>query len=559
MPARSGTSSDSFDGPFAALLRATGDGVLLVDAAGIVTDIMPAAERLTGYPREQAIGRAHDQLLRLSTPEGADLDNPIGAALSGRLSAHEVDDCVLKARDGRRLVVRVRVACVFGEAGRLDGAVCVISDITDQTLLAEELNYRATHDPLTGLLNREEFERIVKAAGEEVRSSRARYVLCYIDLDQFKVINDTLGHSAGDEMLREVAAVFRSRLRLQDVLARLGGDEFGVLLQHCDLQRARSVVDELLNGLREFRFSWGEQAHSISASVGVAAVAAGEDAVSFTMSQVDSACFAAKDAGRDRARFASDSDEVEQRHTEMGMIGVISSALEQDRFLLMYEDVVSVRQPEQVVYRELLVRLRDHDGTIASPARFIPAAERYFLMNSIDRWVLRAVLKELARREDDGIVYALNISGQSIGDEKFLAYVRRTIDDSGVDPRRVCIEITETAAVSRLTDAVHFIRELSALGVRFSLDDFGAGMASFSYLKNLPVHYLKIDGSFVRAMQESRVDRGMVEAINRIGHEVGLITIAEHVEDAGVMEALRTMGVDLAQGRVIGSAQWFQG
>lgn len=531
----------------AAAMRAISDGLLVVDAQAHIVELMPPAERLIGWSRQEALGRPHDQVLTLMTADGEPLESPILWALSERSARHVTEDCVILARDGRKLIARLTIACVFGNDG-VEGAMCAITDLTDQTLLSDELNYRASHDSLTGLLNREEFERRVKQAACEVQGSRARYVVCFIDLDQFKIINDTLGHAAGDELLRQVSAILRGQLRLTDVLARLGGDEYGVLLQHCDLQRARTVVDELLGSIRAFRFVWGEQTHSITCSIGVSVLAAGESAVSFTLSQVDSACFAAKDAGRDRARFAGDSDEVEQRYTEMDMVGRIASSLEQDRFMLMAEDVVSVSDPTRVVYRELLVRLRGEDGKLVPPSRFIPPAERYFLMSSIDRWVLRTTLDGLAAREDDGIIYALNVSGQSIGDEKFLEFAGAAIRSSGIDPRRLCMEITETAAVSRLTDAVHFIRELSNLGVRFALDDFGAGMASFSYLKNLPVDFLKIDGSFVRSVDESRVDRGMVEAINRIGHEMNLKVIAEHVEHEGVLEILKNIGVDYAQG-----------
>jgi EAL domain-containing protein (putative c-di-GMP-specific phosphodiesterase class I) len=336
-----------------------------------------------------------------------------------------------------------------------------------------------------------------------------------------------------------------------DAFARLGGDEFGVLLFGHDLQTARAVADSLIDTARRFRFAWQGHTYAVTITIGAALIDSNAADITHAMSMADAACFVAKDAGRDRVLFAGNDDELASRHVQMSMVGKIGKSLDEDRFVLHYEDVVSIESPKQVVYRELLVRMREADGKLLLPASFIQAAERYFLMGALDRWVLRKAFRGIAQLPPDEIIYAVNLSGQSLGDPKLLDFVLAELDSSGVDPKRICFEITETAAVSRLTEAVRFIQRISLCGCRFALDDFGSGMASFNYLKNFTVHFLKIDGSFVRAMLASRADRGMVESINSIGHEMGLKTIAEHVETPAMMQPLRDMGVDWAQGRAI--------
>ena len=532
-----------------AALLAINEGLIVIDTCGLVVEFNPTAERLTGWSRAEALGQPHARVFRLgrrvdsTAPDGlVDLAMTSDAAAVGERS-----DIVLQHRAGHRLALSLRMQRVAG-----GGLVLIFEDVSEMNLLTEELAYRATHDALTGLLNREEFESRCRAALATARRGEASAVLCYIDVDQFKVINDTLGHAAGDGLLHELASELRSQINENDALARLGGDEFGVLLAGADLGSARGVVDALLDTARNLRFDWGGQSYAVTISIGAALIAADTENITRVMSMADAACFVAKDAGRDRARFAGDDDELSRRYIEMSLVGKIGKALDEGRFVLHYEDVVRLDDSQKLVYRELLVRMREEDGSLLAPAGFIQAAERYFLMSALDRWVLRAAFRGIAQLPADNVIYAVNLSGQSLGDEKFLDYMLAELDASGVDPERICFEITETAAVSRLSEAVRFIDCVSGFGCRFALDDFGSGMASFSYLKNFRVDFLKVDGSFVRAMLCSRADHGMVETINRIGHELGLKTIAEHVESSALLQPLREMGVDWAQGRAIG-------
>ncbi|HEX4871807.1 MAG TPA: EAL domain-containing protein [Nevskiaceae bacterium] len=538
-------------------LKLMSEGMVATDPQGQIIEINPAAERITGWSRAEALGQPHDRVVRLVGGGGAVQASPLWTCLrENRVLPRGSQEHYLLSRDGRRLTLRLACAPLAGN-GSPAGALLLFEDATEQSLLAEELAYRAAHDPITGLLNRDEFERRLSAAVTEAQRGGVTHVLCYFDVDQFKVVNDTLGHYAGDDLLRQMAAVLRARLRPQDALARLGGDEFGVLLARTDEAAARPLVDSLLEAARQFRFQWDGQGYASTISVGVALLDRQTESTARVLSAADAACYAAKDSGRDRARWVSGDAEIQRRHGEMGLVTQIGRALDQNLFELFYEDVTSTREPRRIRYRELLIRMRGANGELLRPGGFIAAAERYYLMTALDRWVVSHALEGLARVPTDDIIYAVNVSGLSLSDEKFLQYTINCLDQSGVAPERVCFEITETAAISHLSEAVRFIQRLAELGCRFALDDFGAGMASFSYLKNLPVHFIKIDGSFVRTMRESRVDRGMVEAINRIGHEMGLTTIAEHVEDASLLEALAGMGVDWAQGQAVACGRPF--
>ena len=533
------------------------EAVVGLDADGRIREFSRSAERLSGWTQIQAIGESYEQVLRLSTLDTQQLPDSVPRCLAEPAYQDRAREYQLLNRSGHRL--RVRMSCApLSHEGRSIGALLMLDDVTDQILLARELAYHRENDAVTGLPNRAQFEHCLASALIDARSQNAHYVLGYIDLDQFKVINDLLGHQAGDEMLRRLAVLLRSLLGADDVLARLGGDEFGVLIKSVDLVAVRKLIQSLLDAVRGFRYRWESKSYSITASIGVAELTADSESVARVLADADLACFEAKDAGRDRARwFLAGSDSVLRRHGEMSMVGRIGTALDQSQFLLHYEDVVSTQALGKVLYRELLVRMRDGEGNLVQPTIFIAAAERYYLMASLDRWVMEAAFKGVARLPPDGVIYAVNVSGASLSDDEFLSHVIRSLDESGVDPTRICFEITETAAISQLAQAVRFINALAALGCRFALDDFGAGMASFSYLKNLPVQFVKIDGSFVRGMKDSSVDRGLVEAINRIGHEMGLCTIAEHAEDADALCQLAAIGVDWVQGHAVAVSRPF--
>lgn len=534
-------------------MEALREGLILCDADGRVQRLNRAAQRLTGWSQQEAYGQPSGRVLRLVSDAGELLASPVEECLAKAQPVERPDGSQqLLDRDGRRAAVNVTAHPVLSE-GQVSGVVLVIEDIGHRLLLSEELTWRASHDPVTGLLNRDEFEARLRTAVAGTRAGGEPSVLAVLDIDQFRLINDVLGHAAGDELLHELAGELRVRLREGDAFARLSGDEFGILLMGVQQADADLLVRGLLEATRAYRFFWRDQSHSVTASIGVVAIDAETESVGRVLSQADAACYAAKQAGRDCARWMGVDTEASRHHDEMDLVGQMGRALATDRLFLFVEDVVRVDAPDEIVYRELLVRLRGDDGRLIKPAHFIPAAERYYMMNALDRWVARHAFAKLAKLPAGGrsIVYAINVSGQSIGDPEFLEFVLGELDRSGVDPARICFEITETAAVSRLTEAARFVSRLTERGCKFALDDFGVGMSSFGYLKNFPVHFLKIDGSFVRSMRDSQIDLGMVETINRIGHELGLKTIAEHVEDLDVLESLRGIGVDWAQGRGI--------
>lgn len=537
-----------------AALELMSEGLIVIDSEGRIHTLNTVAQQLMGWQSAEAVGRPLDDVFHLLSPMGERLPSPARDCLrSGAPAALTGQQADLLSRDGRRLAVDVRASPVPMDDGTL-GAALLFEDVSQRLLVSEELAWRSTHDQVTGLLNRDEFELRVRAALNRARATGETAVVCMMDIDQFRLINDVLGHAAGDDLLHELAGEMRVRLREGDVLARLSGDEFGVLLPDSRIEAVEATVHSLLDAARRYRFEWLDRKHAVTLSIGVAQIDAATENVGRVLSRADAACHTAKAAGRDRARFMGLDTEAEVHHDQMGVVGQVGRAIEDGRLFLLCEDVVRVDAPGEVVYRELLVRLRAEDGSLVKPAHFVPAAERYFMMSALDRWVAREAFTKLATLAPEahrGITYAINVSGQSMSDPEFLDYITAEMTRTGVDPTRLCFELTETAAVSRLTDAARFVSRLTELGCKFALDDFGVGMSSFGYLKNFPVHFLKIDGSFVRSMRDSQIDRGMVETINRIGHQLGLKTIAEHVESLDLLEPLKLMGVDWAQGHGI--------
>ena len=439
-----------------------------------------------------------------------------------------------------------------------DVVVRLLADIAARREAEKSLSWQATHDTLTDLANRRQFEATLATRIESARERGRRHSLLYIDLDQFKVVNDTCGHLAGDALLRSLSRVLEAKMRRGDCLARLGGDEFGVLLEDCDLLHAQGVAAQILAAVRGFRFAWEGQVFSLGASIGVAAITATSRDPDCVLSAADTACYLAKDKGRNQVQVYRDDDaEVSSRHGEMGWVSRITRSLEEDRFFLHCQRVAPLAGGEESEYLELLLRMRDEQGRTVPPTAFIPAAERYHLMGRIDRWVVERALHCLSRhraspRQPGRLPrFGINLSGMSLGDPSFSAFVQEQFDESGVPPGAMCFEITETAAISDLGNAARFIRRFRDLGCRFALDDFGSGLSSFAYLKSLPVDYLKIDGSFVRGAADDPVNQAVLDAICRLARAVGARTIAESVENAEALERLRAQGIDFGQGYVI--------
>lgn len=541
---------------FRVTLASIGDAVITTDATGRITYLNAVAEALTGWNDTEARGRALTEVFRiLDEDTRRPAENPVDPCVRGNESVGPGTHTILICRDYREISIDTSVAPIRHSNDVTIGAVLIFRDITEQRKLAQQLSHQATHDTLTGLVNRHEFERrlahLLAAANPHVP-----HALLYLDLDQFKVVNDTCGHVAGDELLRQIAALLRTKLRAEDTLARLGGDEFGVLLEHCGAPEAKRIANTLRELLQGFRFGWQDKSFTIGVSIGLVPIVHAGETLTSVLSAADSSCYAAKEKGRNRVHvYQADDTMLAQRDGEMRWMPRIQQALEEERFRLYYQPIVPIA-PSPLVERhgEILLRMLDEEGRIVPPGAFLPAAERYGLMLAIDRWVVSRSLKALSASTDSeaDVTFAINVSAQSLGAADFLDFVIEQINQTGVSPRKLCFEMTETSAVSELTHVLRFIDTLKALGCRFALDDFGTGLSSFSYLKTLPVDYLKIDGGFVRNLATDKIDRAMVEAVHRIGHIMGLRTIAECVQDDEILEKLREIGVDYGQGYASG-------
>jgi diguanylate cyclase (GGDEF)-like protein/PAS domain S-box-containing protein len=534
-------------------LGSIGDGIVRTDADGRVEYLNPVAERLTGWSAADAHGHALDEVCPIVAEDGgARVDVLQAPARPGqRTDSHHV----LSRPDGGRFSVSWTVAPLHSADGAIRGTVLALHDVTEACSLARRLIHQASHDPLTGLMNRREFEHSLAKAIETARLEGLQHVCLYMDLDQFKVVNDTCGHAAGDELLRQLGTLLQSRLRGSDALARLGGDEFGVLLTGCPLTQGQRLAEELRSAIRAFRFVWADKTFEMGVSIGAVWVSGASGSVSAVLSAADVACYAAKDLGRNRIHVYQESDlDLARRRGEMQYVHRITKALAEDRLVLYSQDIVPVTPvPGAPQTMEMLVRMRDDDGKLVPPNTFLPAAERYNLMPSIDRWVARTSFAWLAARPDPGgFRLSINLSGTTLSDDAFLDFVGELFAAHPVPPAAICFEITETAAIANLAAASRFIRELRQLGCLFALDDFGSGLSSFGYLKNLPVDFLKIDGSFVRDLLTNPIDRAMVRAINEVGHAMGIRTIAEFVERHETLHVLAALGVDYAQGWAVG-------
>jgi diguanylate cyclase (GGDEF)-like protein/PAS domain S-box-containing protein len=471
----------------------------------------------------------------------------------GRLHRWEVS----KVRsDGRALWVRETARVVLDADGN-PSVLMVCEDINDAHQLSEQLSYQASHDALTGLFNRRAFEQRLEGILEAARVGGGEHALCYLDLDQFKVINDTCGHVAGDELLRQLGDLLRHHVRKADTIARLGGDEFAVVMEHCSLRQAERIARQLRAAIEALRFVWEDKSFNIGVSIGLVPICDSSDSTSGLLRAADAACYAAKDAGRNRIHIYHDADsELSRRQGEMLWVARINKALEEDRFQLFFQPIVAVATGEcSGLHYELLLRMKEEDGQVVLPGAFLPAAERYNLSPRLDRWVIDAAFAWLTKHPMHlaGLsLCAINLSGHSLGDDDFLEFVIQRFSTSDVPPSKICFEITETAAIANFSRATRFIRALKQLGCPFALDDFGSGLSSFAYLKTLPVDFLKIDGVFVKDLVHDPLDLAMVKSINELGQVMGKRTIAECVENDEILGKLRELGVDYAQGYGVG-------
>jgi Amt family ammonium transporter len=537
-----------------AMLSSVEDAVILLDASGRVEFANLAAEGMTGYSGRQMVGRRLTEVYRVIDETGVEKDPlPLEKILND-----EGVPLVLKHREGLSLPVRQSITCLKDEAGSLESIVLVFKDTSQSRKLAAQLNWQSSHDPVTRLYNRTEFDRQLTALLEQPVIEGGGHCLLYLDIDRFKIVNDNCGHAAGDDLLRQLASMIKRCIRNSDLLARLGGDEFGILLTQCSVEVAERIADSIRISIQKFRFDYGEKSFSQSVSIGMVPIDDQSSDLEQILSYADSACFSAKEEGRNKIHVYDPlGSTAAKRHGEAKWVTHIRSALDEDRFTLYVQPIESIARKDVPEHVEILIRMLDESGELILPGAFIPAAERFGLMPNVDRWVIDRVIRYIVdNRGDDstqarlakGRRYFVNLSGQSLCDEDVLQMILDRIKRYDLPKGMLCFEVTETAAISNLTSAEHFMRTLQRFGCEFALDDFGSGLSSFSYLKHLPVEYLKIDGAFVREMLDNAIDDSMVDAINRIGHIMGLETIAEFVENNRVLSRLRDIGIDYAQG-----------
>ncbi|HEX3847729.1 MAG TPA: EAL domain-containing protein [Steroidobacteraceae bacterium] len=541
-------------------LQSIGDGVITTDARGVIDYVNPVAESLTGWRLEDSQGRAIEEVFRAFHEETCEpLENPLAVAIRRTRSIKSVRPMLLIRRDGNEIYVESTASPIRDGSGAVSGGVLVFHDVSEARELNRRLSYHASHDVLTGLVNRREFETRLERALKSAKARETSYALCCLDLDQFKIVNDTCGHSAGDALLGQVGALLKSKVRWRDTLARLGGDEFGILLESCSLDEAMRTAETLREAVRNFKFTWEERTFRLGASIGVVPISPDNVDVASILSAADSACQAAKEAGRNRVHSFEENDiDLMRRRREMQWAARINNALEEGRFELFRQTILPLQSNETGAHYELLLRMRDEAGKIVAPDNFMTAAERYGITPSIDRWVIENAFRWLVSEADEReklTMCSINLSGQSLGDDKFLPYVIDQFHRSGLDATKICFEITETAAIASFSQANRFIQALKELGCKFALDDFGTGLSSFGYLKHFPVDYLKIDGSFVKEILHDPIDREMVRSINEIGHLTGKQTIAEFAENQEIINMLQSLGVDYAQGYGVSQPQ----
>lgn len=526
--------------------------VMITDTRGRIEYVNPKFTEVTGYSSEEALGR-DTRLLASGQDDPSVYSDRQQRLLSGQEWSGELHN---RRKDGEFYWAEEQIAPIHNSVGEISHFVVIQQDITQERLLNRQISYQASHDPLTGLINRVEFEHRLARAVDSAKVDRLEHALCFLDLDQFKVVNDSSGHVAGDELLRQVSALLRQQTRHSDTVARLGGDEFVVLLEDCPAEQANQRAVEIREAIEQFRFAWEAQLYSVSVSIGLVAVTAASKDVTEVLRQADTACYAAKDAGRNRVhQYQPDDAAHALRRGDLKWVGEINRAFDSGRLRLYAQPIHSVADPRQVSALELLLRLQDDSGDSHAPGSFLPAAERYNLTPRIDRWVVDSAFRWIAQHPETVSLYdhfSINLSGQSMGDEALMGHIIKCFEHRLVPASFVVFEITETAAISSLSDATTFIHALKAHGCRFSLDDFGSGLSSFAYLKNLPVDFLKIDGIFVRDIVDDPVDYAMVKAINEMGHIMNKRTVAEFVENDAILACLGTIGIDFAQGYGLG-------
>ena len=544
-------------------LDSLGEGIITTDISGRIDYLNRAAEQLVGISASDALGKTITDIITLvDESDRRSLGDPVRQCLTTQSRVTVGRRGLMISRDGaEERSVELTVTPLKGQRGDLAGAVVAVRDVSELRGITRQMSYQASHDALTGLVNRREFERRLEEALELTQASMARHVICYLDLDRFKVVNDTCGHMAGDTMLREVAALVKQAVRDSDTVGRLGGDEFGLLLVGCPLEKARQIADDVVRKVSEYRFVWKDKIFNIGVSVGLVEITRDSGEADEVMSAADSACYVAKKQGNHVHVYSARDESVARHRGEIQWLQRLQTALKENRFELVAQPIVATAPAAQAQGPALEVLLRLQDESVPggiSPVEFLRAAERYRLMTDVDRWVVQSALTALARgaiRLPPDRSIAINLSGQTLGDPQFLEFVVEVLDRTGVNADQVCFEVAENSVITNIEHAQRFIGVLHGMGCRFALDDFGRGLSSFGNLKNLSLDYLKIDGSFIRNLGIDTVNQAMVAAMIKLARTLNFQVVAEQVEDVGALEAATRMGVDFVQGYHLGRPQ----
>jgi diguanylate cyclase (GGDEF)-like protein/PAS domain S-box-containing protein len=546
-------------------LQAIGEGVITIAADGDIRLMNRAAEAMTGWSNESAAGQPVQAVAQLVDEDGVAPAEHLAVRCmrQGQPIALSAHDCLVGS-EGRMVDAAGCAAPIWSRESAVSGAVLVLRDVSHERRLRKRLSWQASHDELTGMLNRSAFELAVGHALHSAKAEGNCHALFYMDLDRFKIVNDTCGHLAGDTLLEQLSGLLRTSMRDSDLVARLGGDEFGALLSRCPMEQAEEIAETVRAKVNEFRFRWCDQAFEVGVSIGIAGITGDSISTSDVLNAADQACYLAKARGRNRVHVYQDSDALlVQRKDQMKWLPRLHEALEQQRFQLFTMPIAPLND-EGSLHEEVLLRMTDQKGKLIMPGAFIPAAERYSMIQSIDRWVIGTLCKHLAagtgnhasdRSATPARTFSINLSGSSVGDEALINFVFDTFLTHHISPECICFEITETAVVANLSKAQEFIAKLRASGCQFSLDDFGSGLSSFAYLKDLPVDYLKIDGVFVRDITTNSVNCALVKAISDIGHVMRMRTVAEYVEKPETLALIAQLGLDYAQGYAVGKAR----
>lgn len=545
-------------------LKSIADGIITTDEFGLLQNMNASAENLTGFQEPEVAGLMFSECIQIVDEKGNEIiEEKIQESLKNLCTIHVTSQSLLMYKDHSSVAVKVSIAPIFNSNRNILGVVIVLHNINKERLYQLQLTHQANHDALTGLHNRFAFEEYLKQLLNEDESKDVQHAIIYIDLDNFKIVNDSCGHAAGDELLKQLSIIMPENIPSNDMFARLGGDEFGIIIKNMSSEESKKICEQILNQLRDFRFSWQGNTFSIGASIGLFVFTTEYQTIENIMSAADIACFTAKERGRNRLHtYSREDQELIYRKNELNWVSKINEAIENEKLILYSQPIIDSHAiDEPVRHIEILIRMLDDDNEILLPGQFITAAERYNMMPQVDRWVINKVFDHfnhnaLNMMTDDSII-AINLSGNSLADKDLLTYIEEKLKSSQLLARHLCIEITETAVISNMSQAIQFINKMRNLGCKFAIDDFGSGLSSLGYLKNLPVDYVKIDGCFVRDMANDPVNYAMVESIHKLVSLNGKITIAEYVESEEIFSLLNDIGIKHMQGYALGKPARF--